>query len=146
MQTKILEMLPYRSPFRFVDNITKASPDSFQGNYTFKKDEYFYTGHFPDYPVTPGVILIETMAQIGLDSFGLYLLIKEEYEFEKGMSPIFTSSNIEFLKPVFPGDFVKVTSKKEFFRLGKLKCFVEMTHKNGDLISKGYLSGIFLRH
>lgn len=145
LETKILDILPYRTPFRFVDMLTKADGESFEGIYTFKSDEFFYKGHFPDYPVTPGVILIETMAQIGLVSFGIFLLLNEEYEFDKGMSPIFTSSNVEFLMPVFPGDTVTVRSKKEFFRLGKLKCHIEMTHKNGDVVSKGYLSGIFLR-
>lgn len=143
---QILDLLPYRKPFRFVDEIVKAQEDLFEGQYTFKEDEYFYQGHFPEYPITPGVILIETMAQIGLVSFGIYLLMMEKYEFEKGISPIFTSSNVEFLKPVYPGETVTVISKKEFFRLGKLKCKIELIHKNGDVVSKGYLSGIFLRH
>ncbi len=144
-ETKILEMLPYRRPFMFVDGLIDADSSCFEGHYTFKEDEFFYEGHFPGRPVTPGVILIETMAQIGLVSYGIYLLMKEQYEFNDGMTPVFTSSNVEFLRPVYPGDWVKVTSKKEFFRLGKLKCKVEMSDKNGAFVSKGYLSGIFLR-
>ena len=44
------------------------------GAYRFREDAFFYRGHFPGRPITPGVILIETMAQIGVVAFGMYLL------------------------------------------------------------------------
>ena len=53
------------------------------GAYRFREDEFFYRGHFPGRPITPGVILIETMAQIGVVAFGMYLLACQ-----KNMRPV----------------------------------------------------------
>ena len=142
---KIIEILPYQRPFRFVDELSHIDDNGIRGSYTYRDDEFFYAGHFPGNPVTPGVILTETMAQIGLVSFGIYILLKEGYQFEEGMVPVFTTSNVDFLKPVYPGETVYVHSIKEYFRLNKLKCKVELADINGTIISKGYLSGIFLR-
>ena len=75
MNTKeILDLLPYTAPFLFVDELFEITQNGIKGGYTYKADEYFYTGHFKNNPVTPGVILIETMAQIGLVCLGIYLL------------------------------------------------------------------------
>ena len=63
--TNIESLLPHRKPFLFVDNITYATDEESESIYTFKEDEVFFAGHFPQYPVVPGVILIETMAQAG---------------------------------------------------------------------------------
>ena len=71
---EIISRLPYESPFLFVDELQEADENGIKGSYTFKNDEYFYQGHFKDNPITPGVILIETMAQIGLVSFGIFLV------------------------------------------------------------------------
>ena len=66
MTDRILEYLPYEKPFLFVDRLESISEDGCVGYYTFKKEAYFYQGHFKDKPVTPGVLLTECMAQIGV--------------------------------------------------------------------------------
>src|SRR4030065_2940742 len=73
LRKKILEMVPQRHPFRFIEDILELDEDHIVGAYRFRSDEYFYRGHFPGMPITPGVILIETMAQTGIVAFGLYL-------------------------------------------------------------------------
>jgi 3-hydroxyacyl-[acyl-carrier-protein] dehydratase len=61
----IQELLPHRDPFLYVDRIEKYDDKEIIGYRLFSEKEYFFKGHFPNYAVVPGVILIETMAQCG---------------------------------------------------------------------------------
>ena len=74
---RILNSVPQQYPFRFIDEILELDDEHIVGSYRFREDEYFYQGHFPDQPITPGVILIETMAQMGVVAFGLYLYTRQ---------------------------------------------------------------------
>jgi len=62
---EIEKLLPHRDPFLFVDEIIEASKEKIIAKHLFSENEYFFKGHFPGYPVVPGVILVETMAQSG---------------------------------------------------------------------------------
>jgi len=62
---EIENLLPHREPFLFVDEIIEASNEKIIAKRKFTENEYFFKGHFPEYPVVPGVILVETMAQSG---------------------------------------------------------------------------------
>lgn len=137
----IIKKLPYTSPFLFVDKINMVSADAIEGCYSFKKDEFFYKGHFKEQPVTPGVILTECCAQIGLVCLGIHLLNSEELNtgnFQVALS----SSEMQFLLPVFPQETVTVRSSKLFFRFNKLKCEVKMYNQQAQLVCKGVLSGM----
>ena len=136
----ILQKLPYRTPFLFVDDLEELTPQGAVGYYTFRADSYFYEGHFKDHPVTPGVILTECCAQIGLVSLGIYLLGEKESlkDVRMGMS----SAQMEFLKPVLPGERVKVSSELVYFRFQKLKCKVTMHNQHNQLVCKGVLAGM----
>ena len=141
----IVDLLPFKSSFLFVDNISLLNDDEVIGDYTLKKDAFFYEDHFPGYPVTPGCIIIEIMAQIGLVVFGIYLLTRAPGKWNVAGSrpfPLFTSVDIAFSKMVFPGEKVTVISRKRYFRFGKLKCFVEMQNASGETVAKGMFSGV----
>lgn len=138
----ILKMLPQQDPFRFADKITHLDEDSIEGTYRFKEDEYFYKGHFPGNPVTPGVILVETMAQIGVCSLSAYLLMKEGLDPDARITTLFTDNDTEFLKAVYPGEEVTVKAKKIFWRRKKLRCECELYLSNGELAARGTLSGM----
>ncbi len=135
---EIIEKLPYDHPFLFVDELQKLDDNGAKGSYTFDPSLDFYRGHFKGYPITPGVILTECCAQIGLACLGIYLLGDEATQ---GMMA-FTSSEMNFYHPVYPGDKVTVISEKVYFRFGKLKCRVKMYNAEDKLICEGILSGM----
>jgi 3-hydroxyacyl-[acyl-carrier-protein] dehydratase len=136
----ILGHLPYKKPFLFVEEIDEIDENGITGSYTFHKDLEFYKGHFKDNPVTPGVILTETMAQIGLVCLGIYL----SGSAEGGMPGhvMLTSTAIDFMKPVFPGEKVTVSAQKVYFRFKKLNCTVQMTNAAGEVVCKGIIAGM----
>ena len=138
---EIIEQLPYQQPFLFVDGLSKISENGISGHYTLKIDEYFYKGHFKDHPVTPGVILTEIMAQIGVVCLGIYML-REDLKKNKEIQIALTSSQIDFFLPVFPNEKVTVISEKEMFRFNKLKCKVKMLNEKGELVCRGIISGM----
>ena len=138
---KIISLLPYQKPFLFVDDITTISEDGVIGYYTFKEDENFYEGHFKNNPLTPGVILTECMAQIGLVCLGIYLLRNELDDIKKPQIAL-TSHQMDFYLPVLPKDKVSVISKKEVFRFNKLMCQVKMLNAEGELVARGKISGM----
>ncbi len=146
MINDILNYLPYKSSFLFVDNISALTEDGVTGDYTLKSDAFFYEDHFPGNPVTPGVIITEIMAQIGLVVLGIHLMIDgkkvEGATMDKDSFPLLTSTNVEFFKMVLPKEKVIVSSKKQYFRFGKLKCFVEMHNTDNELIAKGTFAGV----
>lgn len=137
----IIAKLPYSKPFLFVDELLQIDENGVEGCYTFDENMDFYKGHFKDNPITPGVILIEAMAQIGLVCLGIYLL---NDTFNKNTSIALTSTEIEFLKPVFPTEKVRVVSEKIYFRFGKLKCKVMMKNENGDTVCSGTIAGMIV--
>lgn len=140
-ENQIISLLPYQEPFLFVDDLIMVSSEGITGNYTFKNDAYFYKGHFKNNPVTPGVILTECMAQIGLVCLGIYLL-KDELSINNNPQIALTSSQIDFFLPVFPGEKVTVISEKEVFRFNKLKCKVKLFNSKNELVCRGLISGM----
>lgn len=139
----ITNVLPYTEPFLFVDELTEVTENGVVGTYTFLEDSYFYKGHFKDAPVTPGVILTECCAQIGVVCLGIYLLQNETKLPPTGMQIGMSSTQMEFLLPVKPKEKVTVTSKKIYFRFNKLKCSVKMHNTEGKLVCTGEISGMF---
>lgn len=142
-QNFILSKLPYSKPFLFVDEILEIDENSVSGKYTFSPDHEFYKGHFKDNPVTPGVILTECMAQIGVVCLGIYLLNKEKMPTEN-LKVALTSSEVEYLKPVYPGETIKVVSEKQYFRFHKLKSKVQMFDSEENLVCIGTIAGMIL--
>ena len=137
----IIQLLPYRAPFLFVEELTYISENRSEGYYTFKNDEYFYQGHFKDNPITPGVILTEVMAQIGVVCLGIYLLKNDFSEIKKPQIAL-TSNEVDFFLPVKPKERVKVVSEKIYFRFNKLKCKVQLFNPKNELVCKGMISGM----
>ncbi|WP_026449874.1 3-hydroxyacyl-ACP dehydratase FabZ family protein [Aequorivita capsosiphonis] len=139
----LIEKLPYSEPFLFVNEILSVSTEKITGTYTFRRDAYFYEGHFKNDPVTPGVILTECMAQIGLVCFGIFLLNEEQVS--ENTKFVMSSTEIDFYRPIFPDEKVKVISEKIYFRFNKLKCKVKMLNIKDEIVAQGTISGMILK-
>lgn len=139
-KNEILDKMPYKPPFLFIDKIIEVTENQIVGSYYFDEALDFYKGHFINKPITPGVILIETMAQIGLVAFGIFLT--------KGISIqniALSDVAISFLKPVFPNTEVTVFSNKLYFRFGKLKCNVVLKNDLNEIVAEGTISGLIIK-
>jgi 3-hydroxyacyl-[acyl-carrier-protein] dehydratase len=148
----ILDRLPYKSSFRFVDEISFLDSDKVIGHYTLRADAFFYADHFPGNPVTPGAIVTEIMAQIGLVVLGISLLVESSEPASdptgSGLPifPLLTSADVSFLKIVLPGQKVTVISSKVYFRFNKLKCKVVMQDEAGEPIARGVFAGMLAKN
>ena len=140
---EVLALIPQQRPFRFIDRLVAIDDVHAVGEYTFRHDETFYAGHFPGHPVTPGVILIETMCQTGLVALGIHLLgLELPAEEVRKTVTLFTEANVEFERIVKPGETVRVRAEKIFWRRRKLKSNVELVLADGTLVAKGTVAGM----
>ena len=139
---KIIEKLPYSKPFLFVDSLSNIDENGATGSFCFRKDLEFYEGHFKQRPVTPGVILTECCAQIGLVCLGIFLLSEQQDTHLDNLAVAFSSSEMEFYLQVYPGETVFVSSEKLYFRFNKLKCKVKMYNASKELVCRGELAGM----
>ena len=96
---EIKGLLPHRYPFLLVDRVISLEPRKrITALKNVTNNEEYFTGHFPERPVMPGVLIIESMAQAA----GLTLLVEEEH---RGKIPFFTGiDKARFRRPVIPGD------------------------------------------
>jgi 3-hydroxyacyl-[acyl-carrier-protein] dehydratase len=123
-----IELLPHRDPFLFVDRIVSADETGALGEYTFTLEKNdFFKGHFPDFPVVPGVVLVEAMAQVsGAAIVARNILGGKDKEATFLLAAV---DEVRFRRPVRPGDklVTVVTNVKVGSKLGafSLKGYVE---------------------
>ncbi len=98
---QISKMLPHRYPFLLVDKIMEMDSESIIGVKNITMNEPFFTGHFPDNPVMPGVLQLEAMAQVG----GIFALSSVD-EPEKYSTYFMKIDKVKFKQKVLPGDTV----------------------------------------
>jgi 3-hydroxyacyl-[acyl-carrier-protein] dehydratase len=138
-----LALVPQQEPFRFVDELLELSEERAVGRYRWRPEADFYRGHFPGNPVTPGVLLIESMAQCGVVPIALHRLYAEfeDAEAEK-FQTFFTDAQVDFSGVVRPGDVVTTESRVLFYRRRKIKVEATMTGADGRVVCSGQLSGM----
>ena len=139
----VLPLIPQQEPFRFVDEILELDAEHIVSRYTFRPEADFYRGHFPGNPITPGVLLIEAMAQTGVVALGIYLVGSERGRDEvRRVLTVFTDVSAEFSGVVRPGDTVTISARKVFFRRMKLRSEVEMRSADGTLVATATVAGM----
>ncbi len=114
---EILEILPQRYPFVLIDRITNfISGERCTAIKNVSVNEPYFQGHFPEKPIMPGVLILESMAQAG----SFLVLYNLEDPLSKGM--FFSAvEKSKFRKPIVPGDQIKFEMKLLKFRLGTVK-------------------------
>ncbi len=114
---KIQDILPHRFPFLLVDRVYLTGEGTVTGIKNVTINEWFFQGHYPGRPIMPGVLIIETMAQVGAT-------MMMNWEKFRGCTPYFASlDKVRFRKPVEPGDqlVIEITLLKMKGPIGKLQ-------------------------
>lgn len=103
---EIMKLLPHRYPFLMVDRIVELEPGQRAvGIKNVTVNEPMFTGHYPEQPIFPGVLIIEAMAQVG----GIALLPDGESADAEGKVPLLTGvDKVRFRRPVVPGDQMRI--------------------------------------
>lgn len=97
---QIKEIIPYSEPFLFVDGVEEISENKISGFYQTSKDDYYFKGHFVDFKIMPGVLVVEALAQLST-----ILLRKKIGENHKNYHFLaYDVRSVQFFKPIFPGD------------------------------------------
>jgi len=130
---EIQQIIPHRWPFLFVDKITELEPGiRAVGFKCFTSTDFYFPGHFPEFPVVPGVLIAESLAQVGAVALLSMPQNKGKIVFFAGMD------GFRFRKPVFPGDCIKLEvildKMRESFGKGTVKATINDTVvANGEL-------------
>jgi 3-hydroxyacyl-[acyl-carrier-protein] dehydratase len=110
--SQVTDLIPHRPPFLFVDEIVSETEDGLVARRTWRAEEDFYKGHYPGAPITPGVLLCESVLQAG----AVYLSSKARAAGQRpgeGVPLVAKLGDVRFRNPVFPGDVTLIEVKKK---------------------------------
>ena len=102
----IREILPHRYPMLLVDAVVELEEDRIVGIKNVSVNEPFFVGHFPDYPVMPGVLIVEAMAQVA----GI-LVLNQMPDRKKKLVLLVSIEEAKFRRPVVPGNQLRIEMK-----------------------------------
>jgi 3-hydroxyacyl-[acyl-carrier-protein] dehydratase len=142
--TWVLAAVPHRPPFRFIDDILELDESHILGSYRYRASEFFYEGNFPGCPVTPGAILIETMAQIAGLAFGIFLSRRKSVSHGFDIPILTCIESAALFAPVYPGEQVFVRGERMYFRKQQLKIGATMTMADGQEVCRSVLIGTLM--
>lgn len=112
MSISVTDLIPHRPPFLFIDEIIAHDEVSLSAQREWRSDEDFYQGHYPNAPITPGVLMCESVFQAG----AAYMSLKASAAGDaagEGVPLLAKISDVRFRNPVFPGDTTIITVQKK---------------------------------
>lgn len=99
--------IPHREPFLLIDEIVERTANRIVCRKTFSGDEFWYRGHYPHFPITPGVLLCEAAMQAG--AVLLASVLKNDPAYDASAVPVATrANNVQFKQMVLPGDTIEI--------------------------------------
>ena len=105
---QVTQLIPHRPPFLFVDEIVSQTAEALTARRTWRAEEDFYKGHYPGAPITPGVLLCESVFQAGALLLAGKLAGQGKTE---GVPLLAKVENVRFRSPVYPGDTTTIDVK-----------------------------------
>ena len=126
VSSQITDAIPHREPFLFVDEIVDQTDRRIVCRKTFTGREFFYAGHYPDFPLTPGVILCEAAMQAG--AILLAKIISPQNDGQKRVPVATRANDIRFKRMVRPGETIEIDVElterlaDAFYLKGKITC------------------------
>jgi len=136
---EIREIIPHRYPFLLVDKIIELEPGKRAvGIKNVSANEPFFQGHFPEYPIMPGVLIVEALAQTA----GIAVAILEE---NKGKLGVFAGiDGMKFKNQVLPGDVLLLEADILFSKLGLIKAKVKAS-VDGKIAAEGEIKFVLTK-
>ncbi|AEB11097.1 3-hydroxyacyl-ACP dehydratase FabZ [Marinithermus hydrothermalis] len=132
--TEIMQILPHRYPFLLVDRVLEADDKRFKAIKNVTMNEPHFQGHFPDYPVMPGVLILEAMAQASV------AVVVHQPEFKPGGLVFLVGvDRVRFKRQVVPGDTLVMEGELLTYRRGLGKVRVRAT-VNEELAAQAEIS------
>ena len=105
---QILAAIPHRPPFLLVDEVVEQSAERIVCRKAFTGDEFWYQGHYPDYPLTPGVLLCEAAMQAGAVLLSEITKAAQAGDAPAGVPVATRLNNVQFRTMVHPGDAIEI--------------------------------------
>ena len=114
MSPPVTDLIPHRPPFLFLDEVIEHNAESLSARRHWRPEEDFYQGHYPNAPITPGVLLCESVFQAGAAFMALQALAAGQVS-DEGVPLLAKITDVRFRNPVFPGDttVISVVKKEE---------------------------------
>ncbi len=137
---QIKEIIPYSEPFLFVDKVEKIEGNKIHGFYQTSSDDSYFKGHFIDFPIMPGVLTIEALAQLST----IILRKRLGQNHRRFHLLAYDVKDAQFYKPIFPGDKIALQAEISEISKGRIARVQAKAFVDGELKCRAAFSVAFV--